>query len=151
MAVSLRKVVDEMDCPEEWRAFLNRRTGEVYSASEDDLRFAEEEGNGEDLPDWQRDEFPKLREIVTSDDWLELPSRFEINEYSLMERFSDVRADEGQRHRLLGAIRGRGAFRRFKDTVQELGIQDEWYRYRDEELRAIAVEWLEAHGIPYTE
>jgi hypothetical protein len=48
-------------------------------------------------------------------------------------------------------IRGRGAFRRFKDQIQAYGMAEEWYRYRDTALREIAVAWCEEHGIPYNE
>jgi hypothetical protein len=35
--------------------------------------------------------------------------------------------------------------------IREYGIADDWYRYRDEVLREIALDWCEAHGIQYTE
>jgi hypothetical protein len=68
-----------------------------------------------------------------------------------MERFCLSVDDENMRDDLCDAIRGRGAFRHFKDRIQAYGIAEEWYRYRDEALREIAVAWCEAHGIPYTE
>ena len=48
-------------------------------------------------------------------------------------------------------IRGRGAFRRFKDRMQAYGIAEAWYRYRDEALRELAIAWCEEHGMRYTE
>ena len=66
---------------------------------------------------------------------------------SHMERFCLSREDDD----LCDAIRGRGAFRRFKDRVQAYGIAEDWYRYRDAALREIAVAWCEAHGLQYTE
>jgi hypothetical protein len=80
-----------------------------------------------------------------------LPDRFEINEYRIMERFCLSIDDEDMRDALCDAIRGRGAFRRFKDRMQVYGMAEEWYRYRDEALREIARAWCEAHDIPYTE
>ena len=46
-------------------------------------------------------------------------------------------------------IRGRGAFRRFKDAIHMNGIEEEWYRFRQEELEKIAIDWLEANQISY--
>jgi hypothetical protein len=67
-----------------------------------------------------------------------------------MERFYLSGEDADIRHNLCDAIRGRGAFRRFKGRVQAYGIAEEWYRYRDAALREIAMAWYEDHGIPYT-
>lgn len=85
------------------------------------------------------------------DDYLPLPTKFDIHEYSIMERFCRSREDDEMRDDLCDAIRGRGAFRRFKDSIHEHGIADDWYKYRDEALREIAIEWCEENGIPYTE
>ena len=50
----------------------------------------------------------------------------------MMERFCLSVDDEDMRDDLCDAIRGRGAFRRFKDGIQAYGIAEAWYRYRDE-------------------
>jgi Uncharacterised protein family (UPF0158) len=91
------------------------------------------------------------KDIVETDHYLPLPDRFEIHEYSIMERFCLSVDDEDIRDDLCDAIRGRGAFRRFKDRMQMYGMVEEWYRYRDAALRKIAMAWCEAHGIAYTE
>ena len=88
---------------------------------------------------------------METEHYLPLPDRFEINEYHIMERFCLSVDDDDLREDLCDAIRGRGAFRRFKDRVQVYGIADDWYQYRDEALREIALDWREVHGIQYTE
>ena len=42
---------------------------------------------------------------------------------------------------MLASLRGKGAFRRFKDTVFYLGIRDDWFAYRDKRFREIAERW----------
>jgi Uncharacterised protein family (UPF0158) len=71
--------------------------------------------------------------------------------YRIMERFCLSVDDEDIRDDLCNAIRGRGAFRYFKDRIHAYGIAEEWYRYRDAVLREIAMAWCEAHGLRYTE
>jgi hypothetical protein len=44
-------------------------------------------------------------------------------------------------------IRGCGAFRRFKDKIILLGVEDDWYKFKDEALKKIAVEWCETNEI----
>ncbi len=51
---------------------------------------------------------------------------------------------------LLTRIQGSGAFRRFKEAIYRNGIQDAWFRYRQEELETIAINWLHANEIEYS-
>jgi hypothetical protein len=60
-----------------------------------------------------------------------------------MERFYLSVDDEDIRDDLCDTIRGRGAFRRFKDRMRLYGMAEEWYRYRDAALREIAMAWCD--------
>ena len=44
---------------------------------------------------------------------------------------------------------GKGAFRRFKDSVIRLGLDQRWYQWRDEAYKKKAIEWCEENGITY--
>jgi hypothetical protein len=152
LRVKLSDIVEGMDFRSDERSsFLNLITGEVVSVTDEELRAAEHDARLEDFPEWQHDAIRIARDIVEADHYLPLPDRFEINEYSIMERFCLSVEDDDLRDDLCDAIRGRGAFRRFKDRVQGYGMAEDWYRYRDEALREIAMAWCEEHGIPYTE
>jgi len=78
-----------------------------------------------------------------------LPDKFEIHEYSIMERFCLSLSDEELQDQLLHAIRGSGAFRRFKNAIYRKEIQDDWYRFRDQALKRIAIDFLESEGIAW--
>ena len=150
VVVALEDVVAEMDLLNDlWTAYLNRRTGEFVTVTDEDGTLVDSE-DAEGLSDWRPEGLPELGEVVDSDEFLALPDKFDIHEYRMMERFSLGVEDEGMREALLGAIRGRGAFRRFKEVVQECGLAEAWYAYRNQSFEAIAVEWLEANGIAYT-
>ena len=79
--------------------------------------------------------------------FLSLPEKFEINEWEMMQSFAQAQEDERLAEALLNAIRGRGAFRCFKDRVYEADIADDWYRFRDDAYRRIALEWCEWNKI----
>jgi hypothetical protein len=148
--VSLEKVVEEFDLllNPAWTAYLNRRTGETFTVTDEDelaLRFADDP----ELADRQEEHLPKVREVLESPDWTALPSRYDFHEYNIMARFCHEVADEGRHAALLDAIRGRGAFRRFKTLVHRYGIHQQWYDYRDREVERFIADWLEAEGIPY--
>jgi hypothetical protein len=150
--VKLKDIIEGLEFQaDECFSYLNTATGEVVSVTTEELRAAEEEEPLEDFPEWQHDAIRIARDIVETDHYLPLPDRFEINEYHIMERFCLSVDDDDLRDDLCDAIRGRGAFRRFKDRIQPYGIAEEWYRYRDAALREIAVAWCEAQGITPTE
>ncbi|MCI0429256.1 MAG: UPF0158 family protein [Rhodospirillales bacterium] len=147
--ISVKKVVDELVAlPAEFTAYLNRRTGEVYFVTDEGER-ALEDPDDPLVPDWQREELPKVREVMESAEWLALPSKFDIHEYSIMKQFCLDLPDGEQREALLDAIHGSGAFRRFKGLVHRYGIQQQWYDYRDREIEAVVANWLDAQGIAY--
>jgi hypothetical protein len=149
--VSLKSVVNEMDVmSENVTAYINKKTWELYSVTEEEANIIEE-GNEDDeyIPEWQKEILPKVRAVLESDDFVALPGQFEIHEYSIMERFCLSLSDEGLQNELLQAIRGSGAFRRFKDAIHSKGVQDDWYRFRGEALKSIATDFLESEGIAW--
>jgi hypothetical protein len=148
--VSVGDLIEEMDLmTDEATAYINRKTGELITLTHEEVALAEDPEEAEDAPQWQKDLLPKAREVLASEDFLPLPGKFEIHEWSIMERFARSLTDAAVSDELGAALHGRGAFRRFKDAVQRLGIADEWYRFREAALEEIAIEFLEVHGIAY--
>jgi hypothetical protein len=151
MYVKLKDIVDELSFQiDEGSSYLNAATGEVVAVTHDALRAAENDEPLEDFAEWQRDMIRTAKDILETDHCLPLPTKFDVHEYSIMERVCYSIEDDDICDDLCRAIRGRGAFRRFKDRIHEHGIADEWYRYRDEALKEIAIEWCEENGIQYT-
>jgi hypothetical protein len=149
--VSLRAVVDEMDVlSDEDHAYLNIRTGELVTIRNEEIAILENEDAIDGYPEWQQELIRQTETVLDSEDCLPLPSKFDIHEYEIMERFCRSVEDEELSNELLYQIRGGGAFRRFKDTIHRDGLAEDWYRFRQAALEEIAVWWLEKHGIPYT-
>ncbi|WP_240035284.1 UPF0158 family protein [Neobacillus notoginsengisoli] len=68
-----------------------------------------------------------------------------------MEDFCYSLTDENKKEVLHKSILGKGAFRRFKDNVNRLGISSQWYEFRDQRYREIAKEFCESKNIEYIE
>lgn len=65
-------------------------------------------------------------------------------QYRWMERFVGAVADQPLRERLLVAIDGKGAFRRFKDVLLAFpGERERWFAYRSELLHLHIQTWLD--------
>jgi len=55
-------------------------------------------------------------------------------------------ADEQAAEKLSIALNGKGAFRRFKDTLYHVDDQwlQAWYQWKDKRLKATVEEWLKS-------
>ncbi len=147
---SLKAVVDELETLMDQRhAYLNKCTGLTVSISDEEIDIIESAEPLDDLPDWQREAVDIAREVLHSNDYLELPSKFDIHDYAIIERFCQSQDDQHLRITLLDLIRGSGAFGRFKDAIHEFDIAQAWYQFRRAAYHQIAVDWLEANKIPY--
>lgn len=62
--------------------------------------------------------------------FLHFPTKYDIHEYSIMDSFVDYLPPGRMKNELGAAIRGRGAFRRFKQTIRFHGIEQLWYDYQ---------------------
>jgi hypothetical protein len=129
---------------------LNIKTGEVIFIQDEFLRDAEDEEPFDHLPDWQQEQMILANDILDHDEnYVDLPSKFDIHEYNMMEEFCISVKDPKSRDILLRAIRGKGAFRRFKDKIPDVGLQQDWYDYRDKCYRQIAIDFCEENNLEY--
>ncbi len=150
--ISLRAVVDELSiASDEFISFLHEETGEISTVSREMLAPVEDGDDDDDAPPWEVDLLHEAQAILASDRYITLPSRFDIHEYAIMQRFCSSIEDDRLSQTLLRKIQGAGAFRRFKAAIYERGIADDWYRFRDEALKEIAMAWLESHQLAYVD
>ncbi len=117
------------------RYFLNLVTGQVVFFS-DDLGLSDEDER-------------LLDEIDGSDDYIAIERIPSHEAYQWMVDFVNdmvAPADEQAAEKLSIALNGKGAFRRFKDTLHRIDEQwlQAWYQWRDERLKAAVEEWLKS-------
>ena len=63
-------------------------------------------------------------EILNSEDWLELPTTYDIHEWEIMRDFSDAVDDERLRNELLDAVHGKGCLLYTSDAADERSSVD---------------------------
>jgi hypothetical protein len=131
---------------DETSSYVNSRTGEVVTVTHEDLRRAEDD-SVDDLRDWQKETVAQGKQVLASDEWLELPSKFDIHEWEIMNQFAAAQRRDSARQELLGAIRVSGAFRSFKNAVRRLGVEDQWFAFKQQALEELARDWLVEHGL----
>ena len=76
------------------------------------------------------------------------PDKFDFHEYRQMERFIGTLDDAGEADQLWRAIKGKGAFRCFKDTADRLGRLQQWYQFRESAMKELVIGWAEVRQIP---
>ncbi|TCN26520.1 hypothetical protein [Mesobacillus foraminis] len=83
--VNLKDIIEEMEMQlEESHSFLNLKTGEILSVTSDNLRAAEDEEPFDHLADWEIEDRISANDVIEDqDNYLELPSGYEVNEYEL--------------------------------------------------------------------
>ena len=144
----------DFDSPEHTH-WADRQNGSVVMLDNTVRRAVEEEDEGvlSRLADWQKPEVEIARAIV--DQWggrfVVAPAKFDFHEYGHMARFVGTVADAEAAEPLRRAIKGKGAFRHFKNTAARLGVLDDWFRYRDAAMKEFVMAWAEAKGVPFEE
>lgn len=133
-------------------SYLDVETGEVHSITEEEFDLAEDPQTAmEDLPNWQREAVMLARSIQKQEGkrYMALPDKFDVHEWAMMDRFSMTMRDAQMRNDFHGGIRGAGAFRLFKHLLTEYNLWDAWNRFKQVELRQMAIEWCKENGITY--
>ncbi|MBI0581199.1 hypothetical protein IEC97_28190 [Neobacillus cucumis] len=151
--VKLKDMIEEMEIQfEESRSLLNIKTGKIVLVTSEDLRAAEDEKPFDHLPEWvQENRMIAIDVVENFENYLELPTKYEVNEYEIMENFCLTLSEQCKQESLLRAIKGKGAFRRFKDKIIDFEIEDRWYSYRDECFKQIAIKWCKENKINFIE
>ncbi|GHU14854.1 hypothetical protein FACS189449_12090 [Alphaproteobacteria bacterium] len=116
--------------------YLNTMTGEFVTIIDSDISGIE---NDEEL----------LNDIANSRNYVLLPSKYDIHEYSIMSYFAESVQDEGKQNKLFFALDGKGAFRYFKDVLFQNGLEADYYEFRHQAYIDIAQSWCEENDIPY--
>src|SRR6266566_9361747 len=111
--VRLSDIIDALEMQfDESSSFLDRDTGQVETVSDVLLQEAEAGDDEEpDLPTWQKQEWEIAKQIVSTNRFQKLPTKFEVHEWAIMQDFSRSMEFERIREDLLHVIHGAGAFR----------------------------------------
>lgn len=149
--VKLDDIIDGLESQsDESSSFLNTKTGEVVLMTDYAMRAAEDDEPLEELPDWERDLVAVAREIIAETGrYIPLPTKYDIDEYSIMENFCTSLDNQEIGDALYDIISGSGAFRRFKDAIYKYGVEDEWHTYRDNAIKEIAIKWCRENNIEF--
>ncbi|MEX2215923.1 MAG: UPF0158 family protein [Phycisphaeraceae bacterium] len=148
-AASLKEVIDALQMQGEMASsYIHKHDGRIVELAPDGFD-EDDDADEEDLDDWQIEARAEARMVAKDDAWIALPDQFEINEYRIMEDFIDEVEPQRDAEILANSIRGSGAFRRFKDMVNTMGIEKDWYAFLNQAMARIAARFLDVNEIPW--
>ena len=131
--IDLEKIIEGLE-------MVDNITDCYYNPEKDEI-FLSNIGEVENLSEDELDELFE-KSII-------LPTQYEINEYQIMLDFIDTLDNLEIKDNLHRLIQGKGAFRRFKDYCFDENIIQDWYKYRDERYKEIAIEWCKENELKY--
>lgn len=111
-----------------------------YNPKKDEI-FLSNIGEYEELTEDEIDELFEKSIILTT--------QYEINEYQIMVDFIEKIDNLEVKNNLQRLIQGKGAFRRFKDYCIETNIIQDWYDYKEQKYKKIAIEWCKQNKLEY--
>ena len=98
---------------------------------------------------------PEERIILKGDEEIKerhlipLPTHKEIDDYSTMSMFIEEECDGEAKEWLEECIKGPGAFRRFRSTLERFNLTDKWQDYLYYAHEDLAIQWCEYYGVEY--
>lgn len=149
--VKLDEVINALELQDnDDKAFYSKLTGEIFIINEEEYNAAEENGDITSFPEWQREFIQGAIDVIENEEnYIMLPSKYCIDEYNIMEEFCLSIDESNIRDDLYYSIKGSGAFKRFRDKIERYDIENDWYKYTDEALKQIAIEWCKEKNINY--
>ncbi len=133
MKVKLQDIIDALEMVSiERDSYYNKETGDIFFS---------------DIGEYIEITEDELDELFEQS--IMLPTKYEINEYSMMEEFIEKINNPVIYNRLLSEIQGKRAFRYFKDACIDFGIINDWYQFRNEKYKEIAIKWCKDYNISY--
>lgn len=128
-------------------AVLSKEYGDAAALSADDVRAASETAGH---PSWMLELIEGARRVEEGFGvrFIQVPAQRSGEAYEDMDRFIDTLSDPQLQDRLHRAIQGRGAFRRFKDTLLDYPQERvRWFAFHNAAVMDRVLEWLEEIGI----
>jgi hypothetical protein len=143
--------------------WLDKQTGRVILIDDEIAGVLREGKDLSDFPDWQREMAEEMTPLLRAfgelpgaeaDDegelgrFVEIPKQESHDAYEVMEDFAETVANPHLRELLAVALRGKGAFRRFKDVLLSYPEERErWFAFENGRRREAVEAWAQEEGV----
>ena len=141
--VDLRDVIEAIEFEGELLThFYNKKTGVIMYVEDSSTAIykAEDIEKINDFEDWEQELIRALHDLkVNPEDYIKLPDQNKLDEYKMMVQFCKSLED----------IEIKNNLRELKEEIERKGHLSQWYDYREDAERKLAIKWCNDNNIEY--
>ncbi len=147
MKVNLRDVIEAIEYENEFlKHYYNKSTGVIiYLEDESSAGYTYKDMERiDEFEEWEQELIKELADFEKNkDDYIQLPDSTEIDELAMMREFCSETANDD----LKNAASEKKDLRSIKEAIENSGLLNEWYDYRENKEYNIAVNWCNKNNI----
>ncbi len=128
--------------------YYDKQLNEFHMIEQIYIQMIENDKPPDNLLDWMHNSLNQAKsyiEKVDQGDIVNLYNYMDVNLYTFIEQFVYYKNNDD----LAYVIRGKKAFRRFRDTVERKGWLEEWYEFERVQYAKKVIEWAEENNLDY--
>lgn len=155
MKVNLNDVIECIEFENEnLNHFYNKKTGIIiYKESSDTSTYSAADYNRiDEFEDWERELIESLYDLEKNpNDYIKLPGEEEISELNILINFCNSFSDISIDDILNKNIDDTKKIQKIKKIIEDKDMLNDWYEYREQSERQIAIDWCKNNNIEFEE
>jgi len=148
--LNIEKIVNELELiSDEGNSFLNIRTGQLFHMEDKESEYARSQTEiTQSLSVWQSSRIQIAKKIFENEEYIQLPTKDEINECKILLDFCLSKSEDAVIHEINKSLRLHGPnIIKLQEIFSNFNIGKEWYQYKREAFGRIAKMWCKKNNI----
>ena len=152
--VALDKLIEVLEIGSDSTSAYYCISRNAFIMIDDEARHWAEDGlDVRDAPQWMKVQIDQVKAIEEdfNKDYYRLPNKFEIDEKDMMRRFAHRISNVATSRDVMQSIKGRDGYRKFRKVITDHDLLDQWYGFRKQCFKEMAISWCQRHGLDYSD
>lgn len=129
--------------------YYNKKTGIIIYIEDSSTATykADDIHNLDSFEEWEKELILSINDFRENpSDYIQLPSHEDINEYGIMIEFCNNIEESELKNKILN---NKDSFRELRQSIENEGLINDWYDYREGAERNLAIKWCNDNNIEY--
>lgn len=153
MTIKIDDIIEQLDFFDpDICSYYDRKQCTIISINTGDVEYVS--FTDSDLPDWEKQNYKIYQEIqndIQQKRFVPLPDEFDLHEEKIIQDYCLQLTNHEQTNRLLCAFNGHKAFRKFKNQLYREKLEADYYQYKYQQMKAIAINWCKENKIKFVD